>query len=248
MNDKYLMKIIKEQLNTQQLNKNTYNHAKIRQELNEFETNKMKRNLEKENQIQQMHENNIIQLKLLEKEMKNTCYQLEELEKEAIDSLNKTKHMNMRIVGNNPYSYSIVVSNNKKKKRNNNKQMNKSMDNVNGIAEIINGEEENDPKKSVYIKRNRIMSPNNKNQKQNKNLNEENKSRTKYGRILSVSSFSKSNKPQSDQKIINKNKTSSVGKNNVNKKDKEKNADKNKDTKNMKKNKVKDNNSGDNKK
>ena len=91
MNDKYLMKIIREQLNTQQLNMNTYSHAKIKQQLNEFETNKMKRNLEKETQIQQLHENNIIQLKRLEKKMKNTCIQLEELEKEAIESLNKTK-------------------------------------------------------------------------------------------------------------------------------------------------------------
>ena len=55
------------------MNKNTYSHAKIKQQLNEFETNKMKRNLEKETQIQQLHENNIIQLKRLEKEMKNTC-------------------------------------------------------------------------------------------------------------------------------------------------------------------------------
>ena len=49
LNEKYLMKIIREQLNTLQLNKNTYSHAKIKQELNEYETNKMKRNLEKEN-------------------------------------------------------------------------------------------------------------------------------------------------------------------------------------------------------
>ena len=70
LNDKYLMKIIKEQLNSQQLNKNTTSHAKIRQELNEYEANKMKKNLEKENQMQQLHKNNIEQLKLLEKEMK----------------------------------------------------------------------------------------------------------------------------------------------------------------------------------
>ena len=115
LNDKYLMKIIREQLNTQQLNMNTYSHAKIKQQLNEFETNKMKRNLEKETQIQQLHENNIIQLKRLEKKMKNTCIQLEELEKEAIESLNKTKYMNLKIVGENPYNYPIGVN----KKRNN---------------------------------------------------------------------------------------------------------------------------------
>lgn len=41
------MKIVKEQLNSQQLNKNSSSHAKIKQELNEYEANKMKRNLEK---------------------------------------------------------------------------------------------------------------------------------------------------------------------------------------------------------
>ena len=234
LNDKYLMKIIKEQLNTQQFNKNTYIHAKIRQEYNEFEANKMKRNLEKENQIQEIHENNIMLLKKLEKEMKNTCYQLEELEKEAIDSLNKTKHMNMRIVGSDPYSYTIAINDNKKKKRNN-KQINKSMDNVNGIAEIVNGEEKNNHK-SDYMKR-RIMSPKNKNQKQKQNLNEKNKAKTKYGHAMpiSVNSFPKSNKSQSAKKINNKNKTFSSCKNNENKKDIEKNTDKNKEQKHQKK-------------
>ena len=82
LNEKYLMKVIREQLNTLQLNKNTYSHAKIKQELNEYETNKMKKNLEKENMNKKMHEHNIKQLKLLEEEMKITCDQLEFLEKE----------------------------------------------------------------------------------------------------------------------------------------------------------------------
>ena len=117
LNDKYLMKIIKEQLKTQQLNKNTYSHAKVRQELNEFETNKMKRNLEKENQNQKMHEHNIKQLKLLEEEMKITCNQLEELEKQAVDRLKRTKYMNLRLFSGDKYgnNYSKQTRNNNKK-------------------------------------------------------------------------------------------------------------------------------------
>ena len=156
------MKIIREQLNTQQLNKNIYTHAKIKQELNEFETNKMKRNLEKETQIQQLHENNIIQLKRLEKEIKNSCTQLEELEKEAIESLNKTKYMNLKIVGENQNNYPIGVN----KKRNIfKKQVNKSVENLNmnGISEE-DDDEQNNPNKSVYVKKNKNMTPTYKNQ------------------------------------------------------------------------------------
>ena len=202
LNDKYLMKIIREQLNTQQLNKNIYTHAKIKQELNEFETNKMKRNLEKETQIQQLHENNIIQLKRLEKEMKNTCTQLEELEKEAIESLNKTKYMNLKIVGENPYNYPIGVN----KKRNNFKKQVKSMENLN-MSEISekNDDEQNNPNKSVLVKKNKNMSPIHKNQ--NKNLNFKNKSKTKYGRTISINTFPKNNKALSKQKssVVHKN-------------------------------------------
>ena len=116
------MKIIREQLNTLQLNKNTYSHAKIKQELNEYETNKMKRNLEKENQNQKMHEHNIKQLKLLEEEMKITCNQLEELEKQAIDRLKRTKYMNLRLFSGDKYgnNYSKQDNNNI---NNNNSQM-----------------------------------------------------------------------------------------------------------------------------
>ena len=207
LNDKYLMKIIKEQLRTQELNKNTYNHAKVRQELNEFETNKMKRNLEKENQIQQIHENNITQLKLLEKEMKSTCDQLEELERQAIESLNKTKHMKLKIVGDNTYKYNNFE--NKKKHKINNKQINKSMENIN-----VNGIDDKNGKynhnKSGYSKKSRIMSPTNKSNINNLDINK--KSKTKYGNSISINSYPKSNKSKT-------NKSSSVGKVNSNKND-----------------------------
>ena len=59
MNDKYLMKCIIEQLNAQQNNRNCYRHAKVKQEFNEFETNKMKQNIIKENQQKIQNENNL---------------------------------------------------------------------------------------------------------------------------------------------------------------------------------------------
>ena len=250
LNDKYLMKIIKEQLNNQQMNKNTCNHAKIKQELNEFETNKMKRNLEKENQIQQMHENNIMQLKILEKEMKSTCNQLEELEREAIESLNKTKHMKLKIIGENPQMYYNGGSM-KKKKSKNNKQINKSMENIKikSMDEKTINKEDNNPNRSVYIKknRNRYMSPKSKIEKENTKI----KSKTKYGNSISINSFPKTNKSKSTEKIIYRHKTSSIGKNNYNKKDikdKETNKTKEKEGKKSKKDNPKNNKNNVNKK
>ena len=96
-----------------------------------------------------------------------TCIQLEELEKEAIESLNKAKYMNLKIVGENLYNYPIGVN----KKRNNfKKQVNKSIENLN-MNEISekNDDEQNNPNKSVYVKNNKEISPSHKNQ--NKDLN-----------------------------------------------------------------------------
>ena len=98
MNDKYLMKCIIEQLNTQQNNKNSYKHAKIKQEINEFETNKMKQNMMKENQLQIDQDNNLRVLKLIEKRMLNTCTELETIERQCLQSLNKTKKFNIRYI------------------------------------------------------------------------------------------------------------------------------------------------------
>ena len=98
MNDKYLMKCIIEQLNTQQNNKNSYKHAKIKQEINEFETNKMKQNMMKENQLQIDQDNNLRVLKLIEKKMLNTCTELETIERQCLESLNKTKNFNIRYI------------------------------------------------------------------------------------------------------------------------------------------------------
>ena len=225
LNDKYLMKIIKEQLKTQQLNKNTYSHAKVRQELNEFETNKMKRNLEKENQIKQFHQNNLMQLKKLENEMKNTCNQLEELEKEALESLNKTKHMNMRLFGEKSFNYSIDGDKGRKLYK---KTVNKSMENFNMNGIIENNcedceEEDSNQNLSVYVKRRRCMSPTNN--KKSNNFNFNNKLKPKNS--ISINSFPKNIKAYNSQKMskVDKNNKIKIAKNiqniinnNVNKK------------------------------
>ena len=131
--------------------------------------------------------------------MKNTCNQLEELEKEAMNSLNRTKYMNLKLTGENPYNYNNSV----KKKKKMNKQINKSMENinVNGITEKNNGEEEKNPNKSVFVNKSRYMSPTNKNQKNN--LNVKNKSKTKYGNCISINTYPKNNKSKSSQKFNN---------------------------------------------
>ena len=49
LNDKKLMKNIIKQAENTRMNKNNYNHERIKQMHNEFETNKMKQKLEKEN-------------------------------------------------------------------------------------------------------------------------------------------------------------------------------------------------------
>ena len=213
------MKIIREQLKTQELNKNTYSHAKVRQELNEYETNKMKRNLEKENQIKQFHQDNLMQLKKLEKEMKNTCNQLEELEKEAIESLNKTKHMNLRKYGESSYNYNKGGNKERKLYK---KTANKSMENfnMNGIIENYcedSEEEDSKPNVSVYVKKRRCMSPTH--QKKSNNLNINNKLKTQNS--VSINSFPKKIKAHNSQKLstVDKNNKVKIPKNTQNKND-----------------------------
>ena len=106
LNDKYLMKCIIEEINTQQHNKNNYRHAKIKQELNEFETNRMKRNIMKENKEQYEYENNLKVLKKIEQKMVTACNELENMEKKALENLNKTKDYNMKYIENSSDSKS----------------------------------------------------------------------------------------------------------------------------------------------
>ena len=199
LNEKYLMKIIREQLNTLQLNKNTYSHAKIKQELNEYETNKMKRNLEKENMNKKMHEHNIKQLKLLEEEMKITCDQLEELEKQAVDRLRRTKYMNLRLFSGDKIRNNL--SSQGRSKMNYNKNMNSSVEDIklNGINinknKTLGKEEDNYINKSMVVNKNRLMSPYfRKKDIKIKNVN-------KIQKESSKGSFPKTNKDKNSQKI-----------------------------------------------
>ena len=100
LSDKQIMKCIKEQINTQENNKNLYKIAKVKQQFNEYETNKIKNNILKENQVLLEHENNLKCLKLIEKKMLKTFKQLELREKECLESLNKTKYVNTKYMGN----------------------------------------------------------------------------------------------------------------------------------------------------
>ena len=197
LNEKYLMKIIREQLNTLQLNKNTYSHAKIKQELNEYETNKMKRNLEKENLNKKMHEHNIMQLKLLEEEMKVTCNQLEELEKQAVDRLKRTKYMNLRLFSGDKTKNNFTEL--KRNKINHSKNLNRSMENIkiNGINEHLNKTlDENNGNKSMIVNKNGFVSPSYR--KKGTKI----KSINRLYKGLSTGEFSKTNKNRNTE-IIN---------------------------------------------
>ena len=100
------MKCIIEEINTQQHNKNNYKHAKIKQELNEFETNRVKRNILKENKEQYEYENNLKVLKNIEQKMITTCNELENMEKKCLENLNKTKDYNIKYLENSSDSKS----------------------------------------------------------------------------------------------------------------------------------------------
>ena len=211
LNEKHLMKIIREQLNTLQMNKNTYSHAKIKQELNEYETNRMKRNLEKQNMNKKMHENNIIQLKLLEEEMKITCNQLEELEKQAVDRLKRTKYVNLRLFSEDKTK--INFSKVKKNKSNKNKNLNRSMENikVNGINEYHNKlfEEQEGIYSNKSMNKSNLKSP----KFRTKDITLKNTDKMQKG--LSSSIFPKTGKEKNTQKINLKLANGSLVKNNI---------------------------------
>ena len=75
LNDKNLMKTIIKQAENTRMNKNNYNHERIKQMHNEYETNKMKQKLEKENILNEKYKKNIKNLK------HNNKYLIEELNK-----------------------------------------------------------------------------------------------------------------------------------------------------------------------
>ena len=201
MTDKILMKMIKEQLDTQQKNKNIVSHAKIKQEYNLYESKKMKENREKEYELQKQHEKNIKQLKELEKEMKNTCSKLEMIEQECIEKLNKTKLMNLKLVGENKsFNY----------KNRGKKYINKSMNDINIDVNGINNEDYyNHRNKSLLVNRNKMLTPISKSQK---NLLNDKKPKIKKNRnnLISINYYPKTNKAKSSKKFIFNNNSSIV--------------------------------------
>ena len=106
LNDKYLIKCIIEQMNNQQINQKSYQHEKVRQYYNEYETNKIKKNLIKENRLRLEYENNMTKLKQKEKKMKRKCRELESVEKKYLEKLNETKESNLRYMENTSESLS----------------------------------------------------------------------------------------------------------------------------------------------
>ena len=126
LNDKYLIKCIIEQINNQQNNKKNYQHEKVRQYYNEYETNKIKKHLLKENKQIKEYENNIKKLREKEETMKKKCDELESVEKQCLEKLNETKENNLRYIENtieNVSKYSYVYYYKKGKMRNLNRSM-----------------------------------------------------------------------------------------------------------------------------
>jgi len=125
LNDKYLIKCILEQINDQQTNKKCYQHEKVKQYYNEFETNKIKQSILKENSARLEYEKNMKKLIAKEKRMKKKCDELLSLEKKYLEQLNQTKEDNLRYIENtseniSKYSYNHFI---KKHTRNLNRSM-----------------------------------------------------------------------------------------------------------------------------
>lgn len=218
LTDKILNKVIREQLNTQQKNKNAYSHAKIRQELNEYEANRKKRNIEKENLLRLQHESNINQLKELEKEMRSTCNKLEMMEKEYLEKLNKTKY-DIKVLGDNK---SFNYTNRIKKNR---YMVNKSMEDFN--SNRVNKFEEEGEKKnrnrSLIVNRKGCLSPVSKSQKHIQ-INKKQKSKKN---TISINYYPNTNRAKNSNKVAGMNSSHTMS---------DKDKDKDKDNKQLKKN------------
>ena len=97
LNDKLLMKNIIEQTENLRVNRNNYNHEKIKQMHNEFEANKMKLKLKKENDLNEKYKNKIKILKNNNKDLIDEFNKLENLEKIYLEKLNITKNKSIEI-------------------------------------------------------------------------------------------------------------------------------------------------------
>ena len=93
LNDKRVMKNIRQEIDRQQTNKNCFRHAKVKQQYYEGKTNKLKKNMNKRNEDFIEQENDLKKLKIIEDKMMKTYNQLELIEKKCIENLNKTKYL-----------------------------------------------------------------------------------------------------------------------------------------------------------
>ena len=126
LNDKYLIKCILEQIKDQQTNKKCYQHEKVKQYYNEFETNKIKQSILKENSARLEYEKNMKKLLAKEKRMKKKCDELLSLERKYLEQLNQTKEDNLRYIENTSENISKYSYNNFIKKHT--RKLNRSME------------------------------------------------------------------------------------------------------------------------
>ena len=113
LNDKKILKNIRQELEKQQNNKNCYRHAKVKQEYYEGKTNKLKKNFEKKNEDFIQQENDLKRLKIIENKMMKTYNKLEMIEKECLENLYKSKSLNEKFKDKN----NLNINNNLNKKK-----------------------------------------------------------------------------------------------------------------------------------
>jgi len=94
LNDKIVLRNIRQEINRQQNNKNCFRHAKVKQQYYEGKTNNLKKNMNKKNEDFIEQENDLKELKIIGDKMMKTYTQLELIEKQCIENLNKTKYLN----------------------------------------------------------------------------------------------------------------------------------------------------------
>ena len=94
LNDKRIMKNIRQELDKQQNNKNCFRHAKVKQEFYEGKANKIKQNLEKKNEDLIEQENDLKKLKIIGNKMMKTYSKLEMMEQEYLKKLEQSKKLN----------------------------------------------------------------------------------------------------------------------------------------------------------
>ena len=124
LNDKKILKNIREEIDKQRNNKNCFRHAKVKQQYYEGKTNLLKKNLNKQNEDFIEQENDLKQLKIIENKMRKTYNKLEMIEKECMENLYKTKNLNEKFKERNTINIhkNIDMNNIKNEKQNSQKE------------------------------------------------------------------------------------------------------------------------------